>query len=139
MLCSSLQHGACSLNIKRLLLIKENQISQFKKFSAFLYMGRCKSLDLLKSFLSRASQPSGASSLQFDYSYSQFLAHHREWWQLVVEARLLSDSRHCSSWAQKFISGGLDSRMPGTSLFIEMAGNIAFHSTEVKKHKTFFL
>ena len=43
------------------------------------------------------------------------------------------------SWAQKFIFGGLDSRMPGTSLFIDMAGNIPFHSTEVKKYKFFFL
>ena len=38
-------------NIKRLLLIKENQISQGKEFSAFLCMGRCKSLGSLKSFL----------------------------------------------------------------------------------------
>ena len=30
-----------SQNIKGLLLIKEKLISQFKKFSAFLYMGRC--------------------------------------------------------------------------------------------------
>ena len=39
-----LQQRADSLNIKRLLLIKENQISQIKEFSAFLYMGRHKSL-----------------------------------------------------------------------------------------------
>ena len=37
--------------IKRLLLTKENQTSQVKEFSAFLCMGRCKSLDSLKSFL----------------------------------------------------------------------------------------
>ena len=36
---------------KRLLLIKDNQISQVKKFSAFLCMGRCKSLGSLKSSL----------------------------------------------------------------------------------------
>ena len=35
----SLQQGACSLNIKRLLLIKENQIFQIKEFNIFLYMG----------------------------------------------------------------------------------------------------
>ena len=40
-----------SLNVKRLLLIKENQISQVKEFSTFLYMGRCRSLGSLKSFL----------------------------------------------------------------------------------------
>ena len=37
-------------NIKRLLLIKENQTSQVNEFSTFLYMGRCKSLGSLKSF-----------------------------------------------------------------------------------------
>ena len=43
--------GKVVANIKRLLLIKENQISQVKEFSAFLCMGRCKSLGSLKSFL----------------------------------------------------------------------------------------
>ena len=38
-------------NIKRLLLIKENQVSQVKEVSAFLCMGRHKSLGSLKSFL----------------------------------------------------------------------------------------
>ena len=46
-----LQQRTGSLNIKRLLLIKENQTSQVKEFSAFLYMGRCKSLGSLKLFL----------------------------------------------------------------------------------------
>ena len=45
-----------NLSIKRLLLIKENQISQVKQFSAFLYMGRCKNLGSLKSFVSYTSQ-----------------------------------------------------------------------------------
>ena len=48
------QQGIGRLNIKRLLLIKENQISEVKEFSAFLCMGRCKSLGLLKAFLSSA-------------------------------------------------------------------------------------
>ena len=61
------QQSAGSLNIKRLLLIKENQISQVKGFSAFLCMGRCKSLGSLKSFSepSRAPQLSGAYVLCF--------------------------------------------------------------------------
>ena len=46
-----LQQRAGSLNIERLLLIKENQISQVKEFSAFLYKGRGKSLGSLKPFL----------------------------------------------------------------------------------------
>ena len=46
-----LQQRAGSLNVKRLFLIKENQITQVKEFSAFLCMERCKSLGSLKSFL----------------------------------------------------------------------------------------
>ena len=62
-----LQQRTGSLNIKRLLLIKENQTSQVKEFSAFLYMGRCKSLGSLKLFLWYASQLSGASILCFSH------------------------------------------------------------------------
>ena len=40
-----------SWTIKGLLLIKENEITQIKEFSAFLCMGRCMSLGSLKSFL----------------------------------------------------------------------------------------
>ena len=47
----ALQQRAGSLNIKRLLLIKENQVAQVKKFSTFLCMGRCKCLGSLKSFI----------------------------------------------------------------------------------------
>ena len=36
-----------------------------KEFSIFLFMGRCKSLGSLKSFLSYASQLSGTSFLHF--------------------------------------------------------------------------
>ena len=57
-----LRQRADSLNIKRLLIMKENQISQVKEFGAFLCMGRCKSLGSLKSVLSFA-QRSGASIL----------------------------------------------------------------------------
>ena len=64
-----LQQSAGSQNIKRLLLIKENQISQVKKFSAFLCMERCKSLGFLQSFLWYAPQLSGASIL-FSHSES---------------------------------------------------------------------
>ena len=43
----SLQQGAGNLCIKRLLLIKENQISHIRDL-ALLCMGRCKYPDLLK-------------------------------------------------------------------------------------------
>ena len=45
-----LQEG--SLNVKRVLLIKESQITQVQQFSAFLCVGRCKSLGSLKASIS---------------------------------------------------------------------------------------
>ena len=58
------------LHIKRLLLVKENQISQVMEFSTFLCMERYKSLGSVKSFLSYASQLSWASILSF-FSHSE--------------------------------------------------------------------
>ena len=52
--------GQVVLISKKLLSLKENHISQVKEFRAFLYMGKCKKLGLLKSFLSYASQLSRA-------------------------------------------------------------------------------
>ena len=43
-----LQQTAGSLNIKRLLIIKENLIFHTKEFSTFVCMGRCNGLDSLK-------------------------------------------------------------------------------------------
>ena len=71
---------AVNLNIKRLLLIKESQISQVKEFSNFLCMRRCRSLGSLKSLLSHAPQQSGASTLCVHIL--NFLGvHRREWLQ----------------------------------------------------------
>ena len=69
-----------SWNIERLLLTKENQISQVKEFSAFLCMGRCKSLGSLKSFLWYAPQLSGDSILCFPI-LSLLRVHRQEWLQ----------------------------------------------------------
>ena len=49
----------------RVLLIKENQISQVKELSAFLCMGRCMGLGSLKSFPSYAPHLTRASVLWF--------------------------------------------------------------------------
>ena len=46
-----LKQRANSLNVKKILLIKENQMSQAKDFSIILCMGKCKSLGSLKPFL----------------------------------------------------------------------------------------
>ena len=40
----ALRQRTGSLNVERLLLTKENQITQIKEFSAFLHKGRCKNL-----------------------------------------------------------------------------------------------
>ena len=61
----SLRERAGSQNIKRLLLIKENQMSRVKEFSTFLCMGRRKSLGSLKSLLLYASQDLGPVSAFF--------------------------------------------------------------------------
>ena len=47
----ALQQSTSRLNIKRLLFIRENHITQVKEVSAFLCMGRSKTLGLLESFL----------------------------------------------------------------------------------------
>ena len=51
----SLQQREGCLNIRSILRIKENQISQVEEFSAFLCMGRCRSLGSVKLVVSRAS------------------------------------------------------------------------------------
>ena len=61
--------GQVVWTLKVFLWIKENQLSQVKEFSTFLYMARCKPLSSLKSFLSYVSQLSGASVLWFFISW----------------------------------------------------------------------
>ena len=107
-------------HVKVFLWIKENQISQVKESSTFLYMRRCKSLGSLKSFLSYASQLSRASILCFPHS--EFLrALHREWLQPD------------GCWSQGLFSF-LESLMTETSLFIDVAGNIPIFNRD--DHKT---
>ena len=76
----TLKQGAYSPNIKRLLLIEENQISQGKQFRTFLFMGRYKSVGLLKPFLSCVYQQSWESICVF-HTLSFLEAHHTEWLQ----------------------------------------------------------
>ena len=74
----ALQQRASSLNIKRLLLIKENRISQIKEFS-ILCMGRCKNLCSLTSFLSYTSQlPYPAQYLVLLHILTFLGSHHRQ-------------------------------------------------------------
>ena len=99
-----LQPRAGIRSIKRLLLIKKKKkkrISQGKEFSAFLYMGRCKSLGSLKSCLWYTPQLSGDSILYFHIP-SFLRAHQLPPW-LMLERR--------NRWHP---------------LFAAMAGNIPF-------------
>ena len=105
-----LQQRTGSLNIKRLLLIKENQTSQVKEFSAFLYMGRCKSLGSLKSLLGYAPQLSGAKALCFlilnffQVRLVRWLQELTARWQVFFSslnpfrAHQLTFSCACNSW-----------------------------------------
>ena len=67
-----------SRNIKRLFLIKENQISLVKEVNTSLCIGRCKSLGSLKSFPWYAPQLSGGSVLCFPIL--GFLRCAPGWW-----------------------------------------------------------
>ena len=84
-------------------------------------MGRCKSLGLLKSFLSCASQLFGDSILCFPHL--EFVsAHHTEWLQpddcpIVPVSSFLIALR-----AQEITFGGPQSLMTVTSVFVDMAG-----------------
>ena len=75
----------------KLLLMKENQISQVKKFIAFLYVGRCKGLGSRKSFLWCVPQVSGAS-VQFPLgSRRQWLKSDDSRWQEFLPSWLPSE------------------------------------------------
>ena len=65
---------------KTLLLIKENQMSQVKEFSAFLSMGRCKRLGSRQSSLWYGPQLPVAGIPVFS-SLSSLRAHRTEWLQ----------------------------------------------------------
>ena len=85
---------------KVFLWIKENQISQVKKFSTFLCVGRCKSLSSLKSFLSCASK---------SFFQSKFLsAYCREYCSLMAARSQVLFSFLSALRAQKSTFGGLD-------------------------------
>ena len=124
-----LQQWAGSLNIKRLLLIKENQISQVKEISIFLCMGRRKSLCPLKLLLSYAHHLSGASIL-FSYPELPFLRVHPRSGCNLMSIKCLSNGRF--SFLPESIQGlpahigGLKSLTIVTSLFTDMAGIISF-------------
>ena len=105
--------------------MQKNQISQVKEFSGFLCIRRCKSLGSLKSFLSYASQLSGASVLSI--SHSEILSAHLRAW-LQPEGCLISQvfSFLNAHRAQIFTFGGLEWLLTLTSLLTDMAGNMPF-------------
>ena len=76
-LYTSLQQGAGNLNIKRLLLIKENQISYMKRFSALLCMGRHTRLTEIISLICISAI--WGKILLFDCSDPNSLYNHKSW------------------------------------------------------------
>ena len=98
--------------------VRENQISQVKEFSAFLCVGRCKSLGSLKSFLSHAPQLSGASvSCIFT---PEFLSVHCGSGCSLIGARSWVFFSFLSALgAQKFSFGGLELMVTVTCLFTD--------------------
>ena len=118
----ALKQRAGSLNMKRLLLIKESQITQVKEFRAFLYMGRCKILGSMKWFLWYVPQLSGASFMGFHIL--RFLSSG-----VLGGSGYSLDGRYSPFWLPsgfRAYIGGLQSRMTVTSLFTDTAGNSPF-------------
>ena len=92
---------AGNLNIKRSLLIKENQISHIKGFATLFFFttllckGRCKYLGLLKSFLSYTSQLSVDQILIIHILNSSFTVRggrYGRWLTLTLSCIPLSSS-----------------------------------------------
>ena len=75
------------------LLIKENQVTRVKEFSASLCVGRCRSLDSLKSSLSFAFWPSQASILWFSHPELPWGSQRG-----VAAVQWLLDPRYSPSW-----------------------------------------
>ena len=125
----ALQQRAGSLNVKRLLGVKENQISQAKRFSTFLCMGRSMSLPQLKSFLWYALHLHRASILYF-HNPSLRRAPYREWLQCDGRYTAGIPSFLSSLPAQQLtIGGGCNCWWMWHPSFTDTAGNIPFLST----------
>ena len=122
----SLQKRAGTLNIRRLALIKKNQVSQVEEFSTFLCMGRCRSLGSLNSLLSCSSQLPGAGILRFEF---HILCHrsHTCGGGLPM-ARWEALSFLGTLQAQKFTFEGPEPLMAVTPLFTGTAGDAPFLS-----------
>ena len=122
-----LQQRAGNLNIKRLLLTKENQISKIKEFSTFLCMGIFKSLahspHMHLSYL-------GLVSCVFQI-LSSLWAHCIAW----LQSWWLTDHRH-SSFLSAFRAyfGGLESLMTVASLFIDEKWNTFYYISKQGYH-----
>ena len=127
---SFITKGRC-LNIKRLLLIKENQVTQVEEFSPFLCVGRYKNLGSLRQFLSHAPQLSGASASILCLHLPSFLSSGLtigSGYSLMAARRPLFFSFLSSLRAHQLTLGGLQWLMTVASLFTDVAGNIPFLS-----------
>ena len=88
-------------DIQRSLLIRENQTSQVEEFSAFLCVGRCKSLGSMKSFFWYTPQLSRASILFFSNLNPLRVQRLVAWWPqhpLFTDAAGDILHPHCIYW-----------------------------------------
>ena len=96
------QQKADSLNIKRLLLIKENQISQVKEFSTFLCMGGCKKESGLTEIIPFISVSAiRGQHLMFFTSWAPLGSLYgvaATWWLLDLRYSSTSWVPLCSDW-----------------------------------------
>ena len=120
-----LQQRPGSQNIKRLLLNRENHLSQLNEFSTFLRVRRCKSLGSLKSLLWYAPSYLGPLS----WALSSWVPSG-----CITEGSYRGRERgrgqptHLHSGSlQARLRGGCSDLMAANPLFADMTGNI-FHS-----------
>ena len=117
-----LQQRADSLNIKILLLIRGNQISQVKEFS-ILCVGRCKHLGWLNSFLHMYLSSLGPNPVSLFplrsgrwllLAFPRLLSSHHGGWQHMLDHSLGSPHSHLEARSRWGVCH---------FLFVDMAGD----------------
>ena len=113
-----------SWNFQRLLLVKNNQISQVQKFNALLWMGRWKNLGSLKPFLWYVPHLLGLVSCVFTFWVSSRLTIRSGYSLMAIRWQVFFSSHQLS------IGGGCNCSWLWHPLFTDMAGNTPFLSTK---------
>ena len=127
----SLKQGADSMNIKRLLLIKESQVFKIRNFAPFYVWEDARAWVYWNhSFHVRLSQLGLVSS--HSPSSSVLYAGSGGSWRAAREQTLFLLG---TIYAQKFICGGPESLMAVTALLVDMTGTIPFLTCQISKQR----